>query len=73
MYDIFNPEIPGLKPPNPGISGLRKMPEIPAFRDSRCRDWNPYLRAYSGFGENVDFCVNAEDMVPYVMNANINR
>jgi hypothetical protein len=32
-YQIFNPEIPGLEPPNTGISGLRKMPEI--------RDWNP--------------------------------
>jgi hypothetical protein len=25
MHEIFNPEIPGLEPPNPGISGLRKM------------------------------------------------
>jgi hypothetical protein len=24
MYEIFNPEIPGLEPLNPGISGLRK-------------------------------------------------
>ena len=31
MYEIFNPEIPGLEPPNPGISGLRKMPGIPVF------------------------------------------
>jgi hypothetical protein len=28
MYQIFNPEIPGLEPPNTGISGLRKMPGI---------------------------------------------
>jgi hypothetical protein len=33
MYEIFNPEIPGLEPPNPGISGLRKMPGIPGIRD----------------------------------------
>jgi hypothetical protein len=31
MYQIFNPEIPGLEPPNTGISGLRKMPGIPGF------------------------------------------
>jgi hypothetical protein len=28
MYEIFYPEIPGLEPPNPGISGLRKIPGI---------------------------------------------
>jgi hypothetical protein len=28
MYEIFNPEIPGLELPNPGILGLRKMPGI---------------------------------------------
>jgi hypothetical protein len=31
MYEIFNPEIPGLEQPNPGISGLRKMSGIPVF------------------------------------------
>jgi hypothetical protein len=31
MYKIFNPEIPRLEPPNPGISGLRKMPGIPGL------------------------------------------
>ena len=33
MHEIFNPEIPGLELPNPGISGLRKMPgfEIPGL------------------------------------------
>jgi hypothetical protein len=25
MYEIFNPEILGLEPPNPGILGLRNM------------------------------------------------
>jgi hypothetical protein len=25
MYEIVNPEIPGLEPSNPGISGLRIM------------------------------------------------
>jgi hypothetical protein len=29
MYEIFNPEIPGLEPPNPGI-------------EKNSRDWNPY-------------------------------
>jgi hypothetical protein len=31
MYEIFNPEIPGLEPPNPGISGLINMSGIPGF------------------------------------------
>jgi hypothetical protein len=31
MYEIFNPEFPGLEPPNPGISGLRNMSGIPGF------------------------------------------
>jgi hypothetical protein len=31
MYEIFNPEIPRLEPPNPGISGLRKMLGIPGL------------------------------------------
>jgi hypothetical protein len=31
MFEIFTPEIPGLEPPNPGISGLRKMSGIPVF------------------------------------------
>jgi hypothetical protein len=31
MYEIFNPKIPGLEPPNPGISGLRNMSGIPGF------------------------------------------
>jgi hypothetical protein len=31
MYEIFNPEIPGLQPTNPEISGLRKMPGISEF------------------------------------------
>jgi hypothetical protein len=33
MNQIFNPEIPGLEPPNIGISALRNMSGIP-------RDWN---------------------------------
>jgi hypothetical protein len=39
MYKIFNPEIPGLEPPNPGISGLRNMSGI---RGSGSWNWNPY-------------------------------
>jgi len=35
---IFNPEIPGLGPPNPGISGLIKRFRIPGFRDPGIRD-----------------------------------
>jgi hypothetical protein len=31
MYEIFNPEIPGLEPPNPVILGLRKMPRDPGI------------------------------------------
>jgi hypothetical protein len=31
MYEIFNPEIPGLEPPNPEISVLRKMSGIPVL------------------------------------------
>jgi hypothetical protein len=31
MYEIFNPEIWGLEPPNPRISGLRQIPRIPGL------------------------------------------
>jgi hypothetical protein len=38
MYEVVNPEIPGLDGSNPGISGLRKSP---GSRDSGSRDCNP--------------------------------
>jgi hypothetical protein len=31
MYELFNPETPGLEPPNPGTSGLRNISGIPGF------------------------------------------
>jgi hypothetical protein len=51
MYEIFNPEIPGLEPPNPGISGLRNMSGIPGME---CQLTS---KVYSG----VDFIWNMLD------------
>jgi hypothetical protein len=33
MYEVVNPEIPGLDVSNPGISGLRKSPGYPGILD----------------------------------------
>jgi hypothetical protein len=46
MYEIFNPEIPGLEPPNPGISGLTKIPGIrdPGIGIPKCMR---YIRFFS--------------------------